>query len=169
MARDEPTNLGVLGDALGKGTLSETEHADRGELDHLLGQGHQVQDGTEALPLVGPVQGGHDDDLAGGGHGLAEADHVGEELALVDAHHVKVPAVLAAEVRDPLQVAQASDADGFEGLVVVGADAVLVRVPDVLGVLDDQAVALGHLVPLQPSDELGRLSGEHGAEDELRV
>ena len=36
-----------------------------------------------------------------------------------------------------------------------------------LGVFDDENLVLRHLVALQPSDELCRLAGEHGTQDQL--
>lgn len=76
--------------ALGKRRVSETLHADGGELDNVLSQWNQLQNIAESLAPVSAVESGDHNDFTTVRHELGKLDNVGKELTLVNSEDVVV-------------------------------------------------------------------------------
>ena len=75
------------GKSLRESRILPTGHAHCLELVHGFGEGDQLENAIEVLPLECSVQSGNQDDLALIRHTIGELDNIAEELTLVNAHH----------------------------------------------------------------------------------
>ena len=124
--------------------------------------GHQAGHGAERLSLVVCIQTGDDDADATVGQLLAYANYaVVKELGFINAHHFYV--------RIYLEHTGGRLDGGAGNAVVIMGNHVQVREALVYRGLEGGNLLLGKLRPFEPSDELLRFAGEHGAANYLNT
>ena len=141
----------ALAQPLGVDRCLSADHADGGELGDLVGDGHEVGDGTKGLAGKGGVEAGHQDTLAKANELDGQRKDRGvKELYFVDTDYVDPVELRVEFLTEPLD---GGDGDCFVGLRAVGGDGAAMVAEVYVGLVTGHALA-SDACPLQAADQL---------------